>query len=129
MRAWHELKTWPDPFELVATGRKRHEVRRFDRAFLVGDVLLLREWNPLAGDYTGRRCVALVTCITAPGSFGLPDEIGVMSIEKLAQWQCSGCGLAFAGRHENTCPNCERVGHWSGSVHPGAKFFEMEGGR
>lgn len=129
MRQWHALKTWPAPFELVALGAKRHEVRRFDRAFLVGDVLLLREWNPLSGDYTGRRCVAEVTCITPPGTFGLPAEIGVMSIEKLRQWQCSGCQFAFAGRHEDTCPCCARVGYGTGSVHPSARFFEMEAAR
>lgn len=42
----HELKIWPEYFELVATGHKTVELRREDdRQFAVGDVLELREWD------------------------------------------------------------------------------------
>ena len=54
----HELKCWPEYFQAVQSGEKTFEVRRFDRPFAVGDILLLREWDPKSGDYTGReiRC-------------------------------------------------------------------------
>lgn len=78
----HELKTWPEPFESVLAGAKRHEVRKFDRDYQVGDTLYLREWLPGAqGGYTGREIRCRVTCVTKPGTWGLPDDIGVMSIE------------------------------------------------
>jgi site-specific DNA-cytosine methylase len=42
----HELKTWPSYFEAILRGEKRHECRLNDRDFAVGDVLVLREWDP-----------------------------------------------------------------------------------
>ena len=66
----HELKTWPTPFDGVASGRKRHEIRVNDRCFSVGDVLRLREWIPnkhfvLAQDdrYTGREISVRVALV------------------------------------------------------------------
>lgn len=79
----HELKTWPVPFEAVASGFKHHEVRRPDRDFHVGDRLLLREWRPDTGEYTGRELIVGVSYMTRAGEWGLPDDVCVMSIEVL----------------------------------------------
>lgn len=68
----HELKTWPPLWELIATGEKTVEIRKDDRGYQVGDLLLLREYDPLGGldptsgitpDYTGRSCWRRVTHI------------------------------------------------------------------
>lgn len=75
----HELKTWPTPFQAVFDGRKRYEIRAADRPFEVGDELLLREWIPESG-YSGRVITATITYMTAPGSWGLPETLCVMSI-------------------------------------------------
>lgn len=50
----HELKTWPEPYEAIVRGIKTFELRRNDRGFAVGDVLTLHEYDPEAGEYTGR---------------------------------------------------------------------------
>jgi hypothetical protein len=59
----HELKIWPEPFELIRIGAKTFEVRQErststgGQRFEGGDVLRLREWNPQpwgSGRYTGR---------------------------------------------------------------------------
>lgn len=42
-RITHELKTWPEFFEQTRNGRKKFELRRNDRAYQVGDQLLLKE--------------------------------------------------------------------------------------
>jgi hypothetical protein len=42
----HELKIWPQYFDAVMTGRKNFEVRKNDRGFQAGDVVILREWDP-----------------------------------------------------------------------------------
>lgn len=57
----HDLKTWPEPFDAMATGVKTHEVRRNDRDFKIGDFLRLKRWDPVAEIYTGTEIVFRVT--------------------------------------------------------------------
>ena len=62
----HELKCWPQFFEAIAAGRKRHDLRRaYDRHFRVGDRLRLREFDPRTQVYTGREQIVEVTYITS----------------------------------------------------------------
>jgi hypothetical protein len=79
-----ELKCHPEPFEGLWSGRKPYEVRRADRPYAVGLELLLREWEPRAGRYTGREVHAVITWITPPGSWGLPEDLCVLGIRTLA---------------------------------------------
>jgi ASC-1-like (ASCH) protein len=41
----HELKIYPKYFEDVILGKKTFEIRKNDRKYCVGDVLLLKEWD------------------------------------------------------------------------------------
>lgn len=50
----HELKTWPEYYEAVRSGKKNFEVRKNDRDFKVGDRLSLQEYDPINKRYTGR---------------------------------------------------------------------------
>lgn len=65
----HDLKCWPEYFEVIASGVKPFEVRsEADRVFNVGDILRLREWDPAIGDdgnggFTGRECGRRVSYI------------------------------------------------------------------
>jgi len=74
----HDLKTWPEYFEKVVSGEKRFEVRKNDRNFNVGDLLLLREFEQ-GGWYTGRLIYQKVTYILADPSY-VKDGYVVMSI-------------------------------------------------
>lgn len=80
----HELKTWPGPFIEVLEGRKRHELRKADRDFRVGDRLRLREFYTPHNRYTGRELLAAVTHITEVGDW-IPvledDPHVILSIE------------------------------------------------
>jgi hypothetical protein len=69
----HELKTWPRYFEAVVSGRKTFELRKADRTFVQGDTLLLREWDPESGEYTGRSTERRITYVTDAGAqaFGM----------------------------------------------------------
>lgn len=75
----HELKTWPEPFQAVWDRRKRFEVRQNDRSFAVGDLLVLREWNP-DYDYTGRVILAEILHVECR-TWGLPARLAVLGID------------------------------------------------
>ena len=50
-----EKKIWPKYFELVKSGRKKFELRIADFKIKKGDTLILKEWNPLKKEYTGKK--------------------------------------------------------------------------
>ena len=67
----HTLKCWPAYYEAVKSGQKNFEIRKNDRPFVVGDTMLLREWDPGTKQYTGREAKRKITYILdlsqAPG--------------------------------------------------------------
>ncbi len=86
----HPIKCWPPFFSAIAAGKKKHDLRRADdRKFQVGDILLLREFDPERGVYTGRRQRVLITYITStesPCAFSseaLDDAFCILSIEPI----------------------------------------------
>ena len=79
----HHLKIWPPYFRAVRDGLKTFEVRKNDRNFQPGDALVLKEWDPAAGRYTGHKCNVIVTYVLAGDplqSFGIADGYVVMGI-------------------------------------------------
>lgn len=75
----HDLKAWPEYFVAVSDGRKTFEIRKNDRGFKVGDILMLREYIPSSDEYTGCYILVKVTYITA---FDQVNNNVVMSIVK-----------------------------------------------
>ncbi|MEI7621814.1 MAG: DUF3850 domain-containing protein [Candidatus Moraniibacteriota bacterium] len=49
-----EKKVWPQYFQKILDGDKKYELRLADWNCQEGDILILKEWNPEAEDYTGR---------------------------------------------------------------------------
>ncbi len=58
----HELKIQPTYFEDVKAGKKTFEIRKNDRGYKEGDVLILNEYT--CGSFTGRKCKVMVTYTT-----------------------------------------------------------------
>ncbi|MBI4992059.1 MAG: DUF3850 domain-containing protein [Candidatus Harrisonbacteria bacterium] len=56
-------KIWPEYFDAVASGKKKYELRLDDFEVGEGDVLVLEEWDPKIGKYTGRKKEKKVTYI------------------------------------------------------------------
>jgi len=49
----HELKIHPLFFGAVVCGAKTFEVRKNDRDFKAGDILILKEYDPICKRFTG----------------------------------------------------------------------------
>ena len=58
-----EKKTLPEYFEKILSGEKKFELRLADWECNVGDILVLREWDPKTKDYTGRQIEKEVACV------------------------------------------------------------------
>ncbi|HBL52464.1 MAG: hypothetical protein A3D24_01060 [Candidatus Blackburnbacteria bacterium RIFCSPHIGHO2_02_FULL_39_13] len=56
-------KVWPEYFERLLGGSKTYELRLADFECNPGDVLVLEEWDPKTGDYTGRTLEKTVTYV------------------------------------------------------------------
>lgn len=62
----HRLKCWAQFYREIAAGRKRHDLRRADdRDFRVGDRILLCEFSPEEGRYSGREMLVEISYITS----------------------------------------------------------------
>lgn len=80
--ATHKLKIWSEYLNLILKGEKQFEVRKNDRNFKVGDSLILQEWNPATGEYTGSHIHRTVTYILKQGNpFIELGEFVIMSIK------------------------------------------------
>lgn len=77
----HELKTYPKYFQETIEGNKLFEIRKNDRNFQVGDVLLLKEWDNIK--YTGREVGAMVRYILYDKFIGLAEGYVALGLQIL----------------------------------------------
>jgi Domain of unknown function (DUF3850) len=81
----HVLKTWADYWDAIERGEKPFEVRRDDRGFQKGDVLILRR---MAKSYSGawvddtRELRRRVTYVLTGGQFGIEPGYVVLGLKK-----------------------------------------------
>ena len=62
----HVVKSWSPFFKAIKAGSKTHDLRYdVDRNFEIGDYILLQEYEPFEGEYTGNECTVEVTYITS----------------------------------------------------------------
>ena len=76
----HKLKTWSEYFELMLLGLKKFEIRRNDRDFKSGDILILKEFDPILNTCSGRQIKCKVSSLLNDPLF-VKDGFVVMSIE------------------------------------------------
>ncbi len=79
----HFIKTWPAYFERVLEGQKAFEVRKNDRDYQVGDILVLEWFDPELQPTRHQRPDRLfreVTYILHGGQFGIEHGYCVMQL-------------------------------------------------
>jgi len=76
----HELKTWPTYFRISKEGHKHFEVRRYDRDFRPGQVILLREWDPSKEEYTGRELERRISWLLTGGKLGIEEGYCILAL-------------------------------------------------
>lgn len=80
----HELQLWPSCFAAVLAGTKPFDVRENDCDFQVGDVLMLREYDPDYREYSGRTLLRCVSHVLHGGAFGVEDGWCVLGFGSVA---------------------------------------------
>ena len=74
----HKRKIHPEFFDAVADGSKTFEIRREEpneEPFRLGDGLLLEEWDPARGEYTGRSCFRHIAYLLRDKRFVLEGTV------------------------------------------------------
>ena len=64
MSKTHSVKIWPEYFNAVCNLTKKHEIRRDDRDYQVGDLVILREWNHTTEEFTGKEQGVEITYVS-----------------------------------------------------------------
>lgn len=80
MNKTHLLKTWCNYYDRSVEGEKPFEVRKNDRDFQTGDILVLQEFDPVDNAFTGRDKDFVITYILHGGQFGIEQGYVVMGI-------------------------------------------------
>ena len=89
----HTLKTWPQYFDAVKRGEKTFEVRRNDRGFQEGDIVLLWrtcEHEPTKVDldvwgHAKHELIFRIGYVLTGGQFGIADGYCVLSLLPLEE--------------------------------------------
>ncbi|MDA0768307.1 MAG: DUF3850 domain-containing protein [Verrucomicrobia bacterium] len=76
------LKTWPKYFAAVERGTKTFEIRQNDRPFMIGQRLILHEYDPEEEKFTGRTVERRITYMT---DWEQKPGFVVMAIQPLCQ--------------------------------------------
>jgi hypothetical protein len=82
----HRLKTSAEFWDAIYLKIKPFEIRRDDRGFKVGDILVLEKYGDVAGDYvrdSGGHIVTLrqrITYVLPGGQFGIEPGFSVLGI-------------------------------------------------
>jgi hypothetical protein len=98
MEKVHELKIQPQYFKAVVSGKKNFELRKNDRGFKVGDILILKEcesdllFRDEFGEeqygkphYTGNEIKKTITYILEGGNFGLHKDYCILGLGKYVE--------------------------------------------
>lgn len=76
----HELKILPEYFKVVLSGKKKFEIRKNDRDYRIGDLVILKEYDPIHLEYTGQQFKGKITYLTNYAQSGNYVVFGIIPI-------------------------------------------------
>lgn len=79
---FHELKSHKFFFKYFLTDIKCYEIRKKDRDYQIGDVLILKEYDPEKNDYTGRMCTREIVYIITGQEHSIGEGLIMMTLIK-----------------------------------------------
>lgn len=83
----HELKCWPPQYEAMRRGDKTFDIRRNDRGFQTGDMVVQKAYDPRARQYLDEEaCPPLffeITYVLSGPMYGLREDYVCMALEPL----------------------------------------------
>lgn len=82
MKAKHELKIVQEYFKAVKDGRKKFEIRKNDRDYNVGDILVLLEYDKYYEAFTGEKITVEITYLTG---YAQQNDYVVLGIEEIQE--------------------------------------------
>lgn len=77
----HELKILKEYFNEVFNENKTFEIRKNDRDYKVGDILILKEWDSKNKVFTGQKVIRVVAHIMKENYGGLKKGYVILSIK------------------------------------------------
>lgn len=83
MQQEHTLKVLAPYFDPLRSGEKTFEVRRDDRGFQKGDILVLQRWDQAGVRFTGMAVKKEVTYILTGGQFGIESGYVIMGLKNV----------------------------------------------
>ena len=75
----HELKCWPQFFDVMFNEKKNFDYRKNDRNFSIDDDIRFREFDPQTNEYTGRTMLRVITYILE-NEINLPDGYCILGL-------------------------------------------------
>lgn len=77
----HALKSWPEYFKAIESGTKTFDLRKDDRPYVVGDTVLMQEFDPVENGYSGDEVILSISYILrdAP-KFGLKSGFCILGL-------------------------------------------------
>lgn len=82
----HKLKILPQYFKAVQEGTKTFELRKNDRGFKVGDILILREWIKRdlqrESNFTGNEIKKEISYVLEGGKYGLEEGYCILGLKE-----------------------------------------------
>jgi hypothetical protein len=76
----HLVKSWPEFFNAVADGAKRFELRKNDRNYQAGDLIVLQEFDPKSETHTGREFTMRISYVMHGAGIGCIEPLKGLAI-------------------------------------------------